>query len=126
MENNQQLNGNQTDKSSRKSSQASQGYQASPQSLTSQGSQTEYKNLSIPRADRSEHPDGSETGVKATVNSLVESFNIDETLDQIKSYAKTATDFAKKRPMLVLSGAFVIGVIGAMALVGKKKVESGK
>lgn len=55
------------------------------------------------------------------MQNLNEQFHLDEILDQASTYIRTATDFAKRRPYLVLGVAAAVGAIGAWAISTKKK-----
>ncbi len=87
---------------------------------TTQPSSSSNSYQSMKPATKKTTPTSSSESDKNSIQSAFESMDADETLQQLKGYAKVAIDFAKKRPVLVLSVACAIGAVGLWAWTAQK------
>lgn len=89
---------------------------------TMQPASTSNGYQSVKSAAKKAVPSSSVDSEKSGIQSMFDSLDADETLQQLKGYVKVAADFAKKRPVLVLSVACAIGAIGMWAWTSQKSI----
>jgi len=87
---------------------------------TTQPSSSTNSYQSMKPAAKKTAPTSSIDSEKTGIQSAFDSMDADETLQQLKGYVKVAVDFAKKRPVLVLSVACAIGAVGLWAWMAQK------
>lgn len=83
---------------------------------------TQYENVSRGAKKVLDFADDA-TGSSKSKEMVEEYFDVEESLTQLKTTLKAATDFVQRRPVLVFASACALGLVGTLAFMAKKRIH---